>query len=196
MVDSDVERYQTVFARAPGAVAAPTAGLHFTKPLLVALEQSGVELSSVTLHVGLGTFQPISADDPSDHVMHREWAEVSATAAREINASHNTGDRVIAVGTTVTRVLETVAAEVHSDADNGDPSLCVRPWSGETDLFIRPPYEFRAIDGLLTNFHFPKTTLLLMVQAFGGSDLIARAYRQAIAESYRFYSYGDAMLIY
>lgn len=185
MVDDDVENYQTVFARMPGAVAAPTAGLHFTTELLKAIEQSGVVFSAVTLHVGRGTFRPIEVDDVDEHPMHAEWAELSDVAAREINASREAGGRVVAVGTTVTRVLEAVAS-------SGMP---LTSWNGETDLFIRPPYQFQAIDALLTNFHFPRTTLLLLVQALGGTELIRAAYEEAIREEYRFYSYGDAMLI-
>ena len=186
MVDNDVEDYQTVFARTPGAVAAPTAGLHFTPELLRAIEQSGVEFSSVTLHVGRGTFRPIEVDDVSEHPMHSEWAELTQAGANEINTSRASGQRVVAVGTTVARVLESVAS--HS----GTP---LSAWQGETDLFIRPPYEFQAIDSLLTNFHFPRTTLLLLVQALGGTELVKQAYEEAIREEYRFYSYGDAMLI-
>ena len=187
MVDTDVQHYQTVFARNPGAVAAPTAGLHFTADLLKAIEQSGVQFSAVTLHVGRGTFRPIEVDNLDEHPMHSEWAELSDTAAGEINASRTAGKRVIAVGTTVTRVLETVAAIAVDSQLSG--------WRGETDLFIRPPYIFRAVDALLTNFHFPRTTLLLLVQALGGTELIRKAYEEAIREEYRFYSYGDAMLI-
>jgi S-adenosylmethionine:tRNA ribosyltransferase-isomerase len=187
MVDSDVRDYQTVFARSPGAVAAPTAGLHFTTDLLKAIERSGVTFSSVTLHVGRGTFRPIAVDNLEEHPMHSEWAKLSSAAAEEINTSRQQGQRVIAVGTTVTRVLETVAAQPEG------PTL--QPWQGETELFIRPPYAFQAIDALLTNFHFPKTTLLLLVQALGGTELVAAAYQEAIREEYRFYSYGDAMLI-
>lgn len=190
MVDADVVDYQTVYARTPGAVAAPTAGLHFTKPLLKAIEQSGVEFTAVTLHVGRGTFQPIAVENPSDHPIHREWAELTAVAARELNATRAAGGRIVAVGTTVTRVLETVgsitAAEGQTEA---------LAWQGETALYIRPPHEFRLVDALLTNFHFPRTTLLLLVQAFGGTELVRHAYETAVKEEYRFYSYGDAMLI-
>lgn len=191
MVDSDVERYQTVFARRPGAVAAPTAGLHFTPELLRSIGHAGVEFSAVTLHVGMGTFRPIAVDDPSRHPMHAEVAELSAAAAGEINATRAAGGRLVNVGTTVVRVLETVAARQREQR----AADLVAPWQGETRLFIRPPYEFLATDALLTNFHFPRTTLLLLVQALGGSALVRRAYETAIAERYRFYSYGDAMLI-
>lgn len=190
MIDSDVEDYQTVYARVPGAVAAPTAGLHFTKPLLKAIEQSGVAFTAVTLHVGMGTFRPISVENPAEHPMHKEWAEITEIAAREINATRETGGRIIAVGTTVTRVLETVAAQMAAEGLSD-----VQPWHGETRLFIRPPHQFRLVDALLTNFHFPRTTLLLLVQAFGGTELVREAYETAVKEEYRFYSYGDAMLI-
>ncbi|TWT88375.1 S-adenosylmethionine:tRNA ribosyltransferase-isomerase [Pseudobythopirellula maris] len=189
MVDADVEDYQTVYARQPGAVAAPTAGLHFTKPLLKTIEGRGVTFSSVTLHVGLGTFRPISADSVEDHVMHPEWCEASAETVAAIDATRAAGGRVVAVGTTSVRTLETAARQAESSPGK------TAPWCGETDLFIRPPGEFRLVDALMTNFHFPRTTLLLMVQAFGGEELIRQAYEEAIAERYRFYSYGDAMLI-
>jgi len=188
MIDSDVVNYQTVFARVPGAVAAPTAGLHFTKELLRSLAQGGVDISALTLHVGLGTFRPI-ADSLDKHTMHREHGELSPTAAAELNATRKAGGRVIAVGTTVTRVLETAVRAPGGSRDS------IPTWQGETDLFIRPPFEFQAIDALLTNFHFPRTTLLVLVATFAGRSLIERAYREAIDEEYRFYSYGDAMLI-
>ncbi|TWT37455.1 S-adenosylmethionine:tRNA ribosyltransferase-isomerase [Posidoniimonas corsicana] len=188
MVDEDITRYQTVFAKRPGAVAAPTAGLHFTKELLKSISRRGVEFSALTLHVGLGTFRPISGGSIEEHQMHSEWCELTPTAAAEINATRAAGGRLVAVGTTSVRTLESAAA--HSP--DGGP---LEPWSGETDLFIRPPYEFRAVDALLTNFHFPSTTLLVLVQTFGGPELIRAAYLEAIAEKYRFYSYGDAMLI-
>ena len=190
MTDADVASYQTVYADRPGAIAAPTAGLHFTKELIKALEARDVNYSRITLHVGLGTFRPIESERWDDHRMHRETGEITATAADEINRTRTEGGRVIAVGTTVTRLLETA---VRASGDLAARKL--RAWEGETDLFIRPPFEFRAIDALLTNFHFPRTTLLVLVQTFGGAELIAEAYRQAIEEEYRFYSYGDAMLI-
>jgi S-adenosylmethionine:tRNA ribosyltransferase-isomerase len=190
MVDSDLQDYQTVYARNPGAVAAPTAGLHFTQPLLRALEQSGIAFTAVTLHVGMGSFRPIAVENPADHTMHKEWAELTETAAGQLNATRASGGRIIAVGTTVTRVLETVAAQTPPAGP-----VDVRPWRGETQLYIRPPHQFRLVDALLTNFHFPRTTLLLLVQAFGGTDLVRAAYETAVKEEYRFYSYGDAMLI-
>lgn len=180
----DQQRYQTVFARRPGAAAAPTAGLHFTPTVLQALERHGIRRCFVTLHVGRGTFQPIQVEDVTRHHMHREWGELSAQAADAINACRQRRGRVVAVGTTSVRVLESVAG-----------SGPVRPWSGETGLYIYPPYRFHAVDALVTNFHLPRTSLLLLVAAFAGVDLTARAYKTAIEERYRFYSYGDAMLI-
>jgi S-adenosylmethionine:tRNA ribosyltransferase-isomerase len=189
-VDADILNYQTVFARVPGAVAAPTAGLHFTKELLRSLVEHGVTYSAITLHVGLGTFRPVTASI-DEHRMHREWAELTAATATDLNATRAAGGRVIAVGTTVARVLETAAMQ--APGSKAGPPL--QSWSGETDLFIRPPFEFRAVDALLTNFHFPRTTLLILVQTFGGRDLIQHAYQEAIKEEYRFFSYGDAMVI-
>jgi S-adenosylmethionine:tRNA ribosyltransferase-isomerase len=196
MVDADVENYQTVFARRPGAIAAPTAGLHFTGELLRSLEAQGVASSSITLHVGLGTFRPIDAESVDAHRMHSEWGELTAATAAELNSTRAAGGRLIAVGTTVTRVLETAVRSDAAVAKLSPPAkYAIPPWQGRTDLFIRPPFKFRAIDALLTNFHFPRTTLLILVQTFGGRELVAEAYRQAIREEYRFYSYGDAMLI-
>lgn len=189
MIDSDVQDYQTVFARQPGAVAAPTAGLHFTAELLRQIDQKGVGLTAVTLHVGLGTFRPISTDSLDEHQMHSEWGELTPVAAAEINSTRDAGGRIIAVGTTSVRVLESAARAAANE------SGAVAPFVGETDLFIRPPLEFRAVDALMTNFHFPRTTLLVLVQTFGGTQLIQRAYREAVQEEYRFYSYGDAMLV-
>jgi S-adenosylmethionine:tRNA ribosyltransferase-isomerase len=187
MVDSDVANYQTVFAKQPGAIAAPTAGLHSTNELLKALEARGVENSKVTLHVGLSTFRPIETDALEDHRMHSERGEITANTAAELNATRAAGGRLIAIGTTVARLMETA---VRTRREGRIPA-----WQGTTDLFIRPPFEFRAIDALLKNFHFPRTTLLLLVQTFAGWELVAEAYQQAIREEYRFYSYGDAMLI-
>ncbi len=184
MVDADCEAYQTVYARNPGAVAAPTAGLHFTDALLERLAKAGVTLAWVTLHVGLGTFKPIVCDALSEHRMHAEWARVEEETVGRIKAARQRGGRVVAIGTTVVRVLETAARD--------GP---LRPLAGRTDLFIRPPYEFKAVDALMTNFHLPRTTLLVLAYTFGGRELISRAYREAIREEYRFYSYGDAMLI-
>lgn len=195
MVDDDVVNYQTVFAQRPGAIAAPTAGLHFTRELLKSLEARGVTFSRITLHVGLGTFRPIETASLEEHRMHSERGEINLATAAELNQTRRAGGRIVAVGTTVVRTLETAAKsrQVANQPENGTRELAA--WQGTTDLFIRPPFEFRAIDALLTNFHFPRTTLLVLVQTFGGAELIAEAYRQAIREEYRFFSYGDAMLI-
>jgi S-adenosylmethionine:tRNA ribosyltransferase-isomerase len=180
----DRERYQTVFGREPGAVAAPTAGLHFTESLFDRLRERGIDRAFVTLHVGLGTFRPIEAEDYPRHTMHREWGQLLAPAVHAIHACRQRGGKVVAVGTTTVRVLETAARLGPRQT-----------WAGETDLFIHPPYEFRAVDALITNFHLPRTTLLLLVAAFAGIELTRKAYGAAIAAAYRFYSYGDAMLI-
>lgn len=200
MVDADIERYQTVFARHRGAVAAPTAGLHFTEKLLRQISKRGCEFSAVTLHVGLDTFRPISTNSIEEHMMHSESIELTFKAAAEINATRTEGGRVVAVGTTSVRVLETAARGVSGDTlpiagSRNAYSTCVTPFFGETDLFIRPPYSFRAVDVMLTNFHFPQTTLLVLVSTFAGRELMRQAYEEAIAERYRFFSYGDAMLI-
>ncbi len=204
MVDADIANYQTVFARRPGAVAAPTAGLHLTAELMRGLAHAGVQATAVTLHVGLGTFRPIEAEQVDSHRMHGEWGEITAAAADELNRTQAQGGRLVAVGTTVTRLLETAvrAVETTETRENSDdrsgasePPASISAWQGRTELFIRPPWRFRTIDALMTNFHFPRTTLLLLVQAFAGRDLTAAAYEQAIREEYRFYSYGDAMLI-
>jgi S-adenosylmethionine:tRNA ribosyltransferase-isomerase len=184
MTDEDEKAYQTVFAQHAGAVAAPTAGLHFTPELLAKLKTVGVQRAAVTLHVGIGTFRPVTAERLDEHVMHSEWASVSADTVQQIAATRQQGGRVIAVGTTVVRTLE-------SAVQNGE----LQPFSGQTNLFIRPPYQFTAFDGLLTNFHLPKSTLLILVRTFGGDELIRRAYEHAIQQQYRFFSYGDAMLI-
>ena len=184
MVDSDRDNYQTVYADRPGSVAAPTAGLHFTRTLLGECNDRGINLATVTLHVGLGTFRPIKAERLEDHTMHAEFGEVDARVVERLHATRQRGGRIIAVGTTSVRVLETASA-------GGE----LAPWAGDTRLFIRPPYQFRAVDALLTNFHLPKSTLMVLVATFGGEVLMRDAYREAIAEGYRFYSYGDAMLI-
>ncbi|CAN5570498.1 tRNA preQ1(34) S-adenosylmethionine ribosyltransferase-isomerase QueA [soil metagenome] len=182
--DRDLERYQTVFANHAGSVAAPTAGLHFTPELFESLTAKQIATANVTLHVGLGTFAMIKSDDPTKHAIHHEWCDFPEATVDAIANTKAAGGRVIAVGTTSTRTLETAAKKGTLTA-----------YRGETDLFIHPPYEFKVIDGLLTNFHLPRTTLLLMIQALCGSDLLKRAYDEAIREEYRFYSYGDAMLI-
>ena len=182
--ERDVQTYQTVYAKEPGSVAAPTAGLHFTSELLAEIRQNGVHIEYVTLHVGLGTFRPITTDRIEDHTMHTEWARITPDVAERLERRRVNGGRVIAVGTTAMRTLETAAQ-----------GGTLRPFLGETNLFIRPPYTFHAVDATLTNFHFPKTTLLVLVRTFGGDELIRQAYSHAIATGYRFYSYGDAMLI-
>jgi S-adenosylmethionine:tRNA ribosyltransferase-isomerase len=187
--EADTERYQTVYARRAGAVAAPTAGLHFTERVFARLRERGVVTATLTLHVGLGTFQPLQSDDPAQHVMHREWCELPAAAADAVNACRARGGRVVAVGTTAVRTLETAAAQ------RPDPAGPLAPWSGETGLFIYSPYRFKMVDALVTNFHLPRTSLLLLAGAFAGEDLLRRAYAEAIARAYRFYSYGDAMLV-
>jgi S-adenosylmethionine:tRNA ribosyltransferase-isomerase len=182
---ADADRYQTVYARPPGAVAAPTAGLHFTDRVFDRLRDRGVDRAFLTLHVGVGTFQPLQTDDYAKHVMHREWCELPAETAAAVNACRARGGRVVAVGTTAVRTLETATSRSRRCA----------AWSGETDIFIYPPYEFRAVDALVTNFHLPRTSLLLLVGAFAGEELLRRAYHEAVEREYRFYSYGDAMLI-
>ncbi len=181
----DRVRYQTVYARIPGSVAAPTAGLHFTEEVLAALEANGVRRAAVTLHVGVGTFRPVDGDDPDEHEMHREWYEVSDESAATVNEARAAGGRVWAVGTTAVRTLESVV-----DADGR-----IVATSGETDLFIRPGFRFKAVDCLITNFHLPRSTLLMLVAAFTGYERTMAAYREAITRGYRFYSYGDAMAL-
>ncbi|MGA8169810.1 MAG: tRNA preQ1(34) S-adenosylmethionine ribosyltransferase-isomerase QueA [Methylocystis sp.] len=181
----DAEDYQTHFAREPGAVAAPTAGLHFTPKLLAAIEAAGVALHHVTLHVGAGTFLPVKVDDTADHEMHYEHATLSADTARALNDVRARGGRVVAVGTTALRVLESAADE------NG----ALKPYSARTNIFITPGYRFRAVDALLTNFHLPRSTLFMLVCAFSGQERMKAAYAHAIKSGYRFYSYGDACLL-
>ncbi|HET6324597.1 MAG TPA: tRNA preQ1(34) S-adenosylmethionine ribosyltransferase-isomerase QueA [Planctomycetaceae bacterium] len=182
--ESDWERYQTTYAKTPGAVAAPTAGLHFTPELLERCEQRGIPRAFVTLHVGIGTFRPISVERLSEHAMHEEWCELSAAICEQLNQTRAAGGRVVAVGTTSVRTLETAYC-------NGS----FAPWSGGTNLFIRPPYQFGGVDCLLTNFHLPRSTLLVLVSTLAGLELMQQAYAAAVSERYRFYSYGDAMLI-
>jgi len=181
----DRDRYQTVYARTPGSVAAPTAGLHFTRELLDRLEKAGVRRAAVTLHVGTGTFRPVEVEDPAEHHMHTELTYVSAETSEAIRETTAAGGRVWAVGTTVVRTLESTAT-----ADG-----IVPPGPGATDLFIRPPYRFKVVDGLLTNFHLPRSTLLMLVAAFGGYNRVMAAYDEAVEAEYRFYSYGDAMAV-
>jgi S-adenosylmethionine:tRNA ribosyltransferase-isomerase len=181
---SDASRYQTVYARVPGSAAAPTAGLHFSEELLARLKAGGIQQAYVTLHVGLDTFRPIKTDSLAEHQMHAEWGEMPAGTKNQLAQVRQAGRRIVAVGTTSVRVLETAA---QSDT----PSA----WRGETRLFIRPGHRFRLVDALLTNFHLPRSTLLVLVRTFGGDELIRQAYAEAIRQRYRFYSYGDAMLI-
>lgn len=194
---ADRERYQTVYARVEGSVAAPTAGLHFTPELLAALQRGGVDIATVVLHVGVGTFRPVEVDDPAEHVMHAEWYEVAEESASRMNAARAAGGRLWAVGTTVARTLESVSDPgAHHASDPGaHRTACIRAASGWTRLFIRPGFEFRAVDRLITNFHLPRSTLIMLVSAFAGRDRTMRAYREAVARRYRFYSYGDAMAI-
>lgn len=186
MVDDDIQRYQTVYAREAGSVAAPTAGLHFTDDLLARIQERGVVRAPVCLHVGLGTFRPVQSQDISQHLMHSERGEISDAAAKRLVDCRQSGGRIVAVGTTSVRVLE--SACLHNAGQ-------LAGWRGETDIFIRPPYRFQAVDALLTNFHLPKSTLLMLVSAFAGRELIMKAYAEAIEQRYRFFSYGDAMLI-
>lgn len=181
---SDMERYQTVFAREPGAVAAPTAGLHFDEAILAQLRERGVDFGYVTLHVGAGTFQPVRADDLENHHMHKEWLNVGAHLIGQIRRTRANGGRVIAVGTTVVRALESASKDG-----------VLHPFSGETQIFIFPGYKFSSIDGLLTNFHLPQSTLVMLVSALAGREFILDSYRHAVEQRYRFFSYGDAMLI-
>jgi len=185
MVDADIQSYQTVYAAHDGSVAAPTAGLHFTKPLLEQLQAKGLQIAEVTLHVGIGTFRPIAVDNLDEHVMHTEWASIDAATARTINETPARGGRRIAVGTTSVRTLESAAADDGTLAE----------WTGHCDLFIKPGYRFKAVDGLLTNFHLPRSSLLVLVSALAGRERILRAYDEAVRNEYRFFSYGDAMLI-
>ena len=188
---ADREQYQTVYARIPGAVAAPTAGLHFDGELLAEIEASGVRCAFVTLHVGAGTFQPVRVDDLDEHEMHREYLDVGAGACAAINAARAAGGRVVAVGTTVVRSLETAAAAAGGTGRVHE----LAPYRGATRLFIRPGYRFRAIDALVTNFHLPESTLLMLCAAFVGTAALKRAYAHAVAARYRFFSYGDAMFM-
>ena len=182
------ERYQTVYANQPGSAAAPTAGLHFTPELMQSLREQGVRFAEVTLHVGLDTFAPVTEDDPAEHKIHTEWCELNAETAAQINATRRAGGRIIAVGTTSVRTLE-------SAAQNATTSEAVAPFSGPTDIFILPGYQFRAVDAMITNFHLPKSTLIMLVSAFAGRETILAAYLEAIRLEYRFFSFGDAMLI-
>ena len=194
---SDAERYQTIYARIRGSVAAPTAGLHFTPKLIDEIHRKGVEFAFVILHIGLDTFRPIKEEEVEDHRIHTEYCQLPSEVADQLNRAKVEGRRIIAVGTTSVRVLETAAQAGKQQADASAPSSTslLAPYSGWTDLFIYPGYQFRAVDVLLTNFHLPRSTLLLLVAAFAGKDTIDRAYQEAIRKEYRFYSFGDCMLI-
>jgi S-adenosylmethionine:tRNA ribosyltransferase-isomerase len=191
----DPERYQTVYAREPGSAAAPTAGLHFTPRLLEELQVKGVKIAYVTLHVGLDTFAPVTEDDPETHKIHSEWCELSQETADAINETKARGGRVIAVGTTSVRTLESAAIENRKSEIENDHLLPVTAFTGPTSLFILPGYKFQVVDAMITNFHLPKSTLLMLVSAFVGREKILETYEIAIREGYRFYSFGDAMLI-
>ncbi|MGB5777781.1 MAG: tRNA preQ1(34) S-adenosylmethionine ribosyltransferase-isomerase QueA [Allopontixanthobacter sediminis] len=183
--ERDKSDYQTIFAREDGAVAAPTAALHFTPELLAALDDAGIVREMLTLHVGAGTFLPVKADDTADHAMHAEWGRVDSETADRLNAARASGNRVIAVGTTSLRLLESAAGE----------DMIIRPFAGDTSIFITPGYQFRAIDGLMTNFHLPKSTLFMLVSALMGLERMQEIYAHAVADEYRFYSYGDSSLL-
>ncbi|MEP6546951.1 MAG: tRNA preQ1(34) S-adenosylmethionine ribosyltransferase-isomerase QueA [Gammaproteobacteria bacterium] len=192
---ADRERYQTVYARVLGAVAAPTAGLHFDSETFAALEARGVRHAFVTLHVGAGTFQPVRADDVDAHEMHEEFLEVPEAACDAINATRAAGGRVIAVGTTVVRSLETAAAMAAGHRDASADGRCIAPLHGPTRIFIKPGYRFRAVDAMVTNFHLPESTLLMLCSAFVGREALLAAYAHAVQAHYRFFSYGDAMFL-
>ncbi|MCC5811076.1 MAG: tRNA preQ1(34) S-adenosylmethionine ribosyltransferase-isomerase QueA [Ectothiorhodospiraceae bacterium] len=183
--ETDRERYQTVIAREPGAVAAPTAGLHFDEAMLERLRRAGVDLATITLHVGAGTFQPVRVNNLAEHRMHSEWLQVGEQVCEMARGAWQSGGRVVAVGTTVVRALESAAA-----------GGSLKPFAGETDIFIYPGYRFRAVDALVTNFHLPESSLIMLVSAFAGHDRTMAAYRHAVRERYRFFSYGDAMFIH
>jgi S-adenosylmethionine:tRNA ribosyltransferase-isomerase len=184
----DPERYQTIYAKTPGSSAAPTAGLHFTPSLIQKLTGQGIEFAKLTLHVGLDTFAPVTEADPRKHKIHTEWCELDRNTADQISAVKDAGGRVVAVGTTSVRTLETAARDITTEG-------AVAPFSGSTNLFILPGYAFKTVDVMITNFHLPKSTLLMLVSAFAGRELIFTAYQTAIEEGYRFFSFGDAMLI-
>ena len=191
---ADPERYQTVYAREPGSAAAPTAGLHFTPRLLEELQAKGVKIAYVTLHVGLDTFAPVTEENPEEHLIHTEWCELPQETADSINQTKQTGGRVVAVGTTSVRTLESAEMGNHNSAITNRRSQ-ISPFVGPTSLFILPGYQFNIVDAMITNFHLPKSTLLMLVSAFAGRERILETYKTAVEEGYRFYSFGDAMLI-
>lgn len=184
----DPERYQTVYARTPGSAAAPTAGLHFTPELMDRLKQHGIRFTTVTLHVGLDTFAPVTEEDPQEHHIHTEWCELLPATVDAIRQTRQNGGRVVAVGTTSVRTLESAARAA-------SPTEIVLPYSGSTDLFILPGYQFRVVDAMITNFHLPRSTLLMLVSAFAGREIVLKAYQEAVEKEYRFFSFGDAMFI-
>jgi S-adenosylmethionine:tRNA ribosyltransferase-isomerase len=195
---TDPERYQTVYAKTPGSAAAPTAGLHFTPRLMEELRAQGIGFGEVTLHVGLDTFAPVTEDDPREHKIHTEWCELSPETAHKINATKAAGGRVIGVGTTSVRTLESAAS---STVDGGQGTVngqrsTVKPFSGPTSIFILPGYEYKVVDAIITNFHLPKSTLIMMISAFAGRETVLNAYETAKREGYRFFSFGDAMFIF
>ena len=192
---NDPERYQTVFAREPGSAAAPTAGLHFTPRLLQELQAKGVKIAYVTLHVGLDTFAPVTEENPREHTIHTEWCELPQATADLINETRQDGGRIVAVGTTSVRTLESAARSSNVEPPLSNIDFRISAFTGPTDLFILPGYEFKLVDILITNFHLPKSTLLMLVSAFAGRERILETYRTAIDEGYRFYSFGDAMII-
>jgi S-adenosylmethionine:tRNA ribosyltransferase-isomerase len=193
-IEEDKERYQTVYAQANGSVAAPTAGLHFTSETIEQIRDRGIEIAEITLHVGLGTFQPVRVENVEDHKLHRENYVISREVALAINRAKRDGRRVVAVGTTTVRTLEYAAEKARKVARDNDEG-CLEAGSGEADIFIYPEYRFRIVDAVLTNFHLPQSTLLMLVCAFGGKETVMKAYLHAIAEKYRFYSYGDCVFI-
>ncbi|MGE5222812.1 MAG: tRNA preQ1(34) S-adenosylmethionine ribosyltransferase-isomerase QueA [Omnitrophica WOR_2 bacterium] len=190
----DPERYQTVYSRQPGSAAAPTAGLHFTPELLSRLARQGINNVRITLHVGLDTFAPVTEENPQEHRIHTEWCQVTPQAARVINQAHRAGNRIIAVGTTSVRTLESAAVD-DGPEDKGSSGPIVQPYSGPTSLYILPGFHFRVVNALITNFHLPRSTLIMLVSAFAGRERVLQAYEAAKQSGYRFYSFGDAMLI-
>ena len=192
---NDPERYQTVFSREPGSAAAPTAGLHFTPELLAKIQKTGVKTAYVTLHVGLDTFAPVNEDDPEEHKIHSEWCHLSQETADAINETKRNGGRVIAVGTTSVRTLESAGKDLILDVRSPNTEYRISPFTGPTTLYILPGYRFKVVDAMITNFHLPKSTLLMLVSAFAGREKILETYNLAIREGYRFYSFGDAMFI-
>ncbi len=189
------ERYQTVYAKTPGSAAAPTAGLHFTERLIERLKDAGVNIARITLHVGLDTFAPVTEETPADHKIHTEWCELDSSAAEQINETRRNGGRIVAVGTTAVRTLESAAAGAPKTSPPGKVQPVVSPFAGPTALYILPGYQFKAVDALVTNFHLPKSTLVMLVSAFADRETILNAYEVAKLEDYRFFSFGDAMFI-